>query len=344
MQRPKDDQEWFDFESYDKSSRSEVCLRHGINDFKLESIRPCTPIQSGILATFIRSKGLMYLNSMEVQLPRGENTFGTLQRAWRNVVLKHEILRTGFSNVKDSQHPFAMLTYHKNVLEPALEAIYEISPDYVYALQEQTKLVGNDVLGSLHLPPWRLVAVKNHEDFWTIRLFILHALFDATSLNYILSDLVKTYRGEILSSTVPVAPLLNSILIKSANNTSDKRSFWQEYMKDVPITRFPTTTAVHVKSSETYALQKSCKMPMREIQGCCREIGVTVQSAGQASWARLLSMYTGESSIIFGSGMLDRDESRCFAKFYSPLWPDESRDNGKHRVSFDRYSSYLRSY
>lgn len=237
-----------------------------------------------------------------MQVPQGDHTLGALQKAWRSVVAKHEMLRTGFSNVKDPHYPFAMLTYHKNVLDPVVEAIDEKSPENINALRKQTKVVSNDVIGSLHLPPWRLVAIRKHGNSWTIRLFILHALFDAISLSYILSDLTRSYRGENLATKIPVAPLLNSILIESAGKIADKRSFWRELLKEVPVTKFPTTTALHVKSSETYALQKPCKMSLQEIQRSCRDIGVTVQSAGQASWARLLSMYTGESSVIFGSG------------------------------------------
>lgn len=280
-----------------------MCLRHGISKSSLESVRPCTPIQSGILATFIRSKGSMYFNSMEIQVPQGRDCFGALRRAWRSVVSEHEMLRTGFSDVQDPQYPFAMLTYHKNILDPHLEVIDETSPNSIIALHKQTKAVGKDVLGSLHLPPWRLVAIKQDGNSWKIRLFILHALFDALSLNHILSDLATNYQGKKSPSRVLMAPLLSSILIESASEETSKESFWREFMKGVPVTRFPNTTPLHVKSSKTYSMQKSCKISLPEIQKYCRNIGVTIQSAGQVSWARLLSMYTGESSVIFGSGM-----------------------------------------
>lgn len=253
----------------------------------------------------------MYFNSIEMQVPDGPNDDGKLRKAWGTVTAKYEILRTGFSNVNDPQHPFAMLTYHKDVLDPAFAIIKESSLESIDTLSEQASYIGRAVLKSLFLPPWRLLVLKkpNH---WTIRLFILHALFDATSLHLILGDLAKTYRGEILSQAPPIEPLLNSILIESVSNADSKRMFWQDTMKDFSPTKFPNTTTFHVKSTETFSLERTCAMSLLQLQGKCKEMGVTVQSAGQASWARVLSIYTGESAVIFGSGKLIHFRCRVY--------------------------------
>ena len=278
-----------------------MCLRHGISKLDLEKVRPSTPIQSGILAAFLRSNGSMYFNSIEMQIPAGPND-ATLRKAWGAVVAKYEMLRTGFSNVNNPQHPFAMLTYHKDFLDPSFEVIEEDSLEDIAALSEQANSIGSVVLKSLFLPPWRFLVIKRPHHSWTIRLFMLHALFDATSLQLIQDDLAKSYRGEILSQAPPIEPLLNLILIESASNADSKRAFWQDTMKDFSTTKFPNTTALHVKSTQTFAIERMCAMSLRQIQEKCKEMEVTLQSAGQASWARILSIYTGESAVTFGSG------------------------------------------
>lgn len=295
-------QKLFDFDSYDKISRREVCLRHGISELELESVRPSTPIQAGILAAFIRSKGSLYFNSIEMQVPNDPSNDERLRKAWSNVAAKYEMLRTGFSSVNDPRHPFAMLTYRKDILDSASANIEEGSLENFSALSEQVSHIGKVVLKSLFLPPWRFMVIRKQNDLWAVRLFIVHALFDATTLRLILGDLAKAYRGEKLPQAPPIEPLLSSILIESASNADSKRAFWQDTMKDFTATKFPNTTALHVKSMETFSLKRTCAMSLREMQTKCKEIEVTIQSAAQASWARILSIYTGESAVIFGSG------------------------------------------
>lgn len=282
----------------------------------------------------------MYFNSIDMEVPKDSND-GRLRKAWSTVAAKYEMLRTGFSNVNDPQHPFAMLTYHKDVLDPAFAIIEECSLENFSALSEQVSYVGRAVLKSLHLPPWRFLVIKGPNHSCTVRLFILHALFDATSLQLILCDLAKTYRGEILSQASPIKPLLNQILIESVSNADSKRAFWQDTMKDFSATKFPNTTALHVKSVETFSVERTCAMPMTQIQGKCKEIGVTVQAAGQASWARILSIYTGESAVIFGSGTLNHLCCRPIINLVSLFWPYQPRHYRTHCFPFDRHSPCL---
>lgn len=283
----------------------------------------------------------MYFNSIEMQVPGDPNDDGKLRKAWATVTAKFEILRTGFSNVNDPQHPFAMLTYHKDVLDPAFAMIEESSLESLDTLREKASYVGRAVLKSLFLPPWRFLVLRRPNDSWTIRLFILHALFDATSLQFILGDLAKTYRGEILSQAPPIEPLLNSILIESVSNADSKRLFWQDTMKDFSPTKFPNTTTFHVKSTETFSLEKNCAMSFLQIQEKCKELGVTVQSAGQASWARVLSIYTGESAVIFGSGKLIRFRCTFITNLVSFFWPYQPRGHRTYPFPLDCHSSYL---
>lgn len=283
----------------------------------------------------------MYFNSIEMQVPKGPNNDDRLRKAWGIITAKYEMLRTGFSNVNNPQHPFAMLTYHKDVLDPAFAIIEEDSLEKVKSLSAQINYVGKAVLNSLFLPPWRFLVLKRPNHSWAIRLFILHALFDATSLQLILGDLAKSYRGEMLSRAPAIEPLLNSIIIESVSNADSKRTFWQDATKDFSSTKFPDTTVLHVKSTETFALEKTCTMSLPQIQEKCKEIGVTVQSVGQAAWARILSMYTGESAVIFGSGTLSHLHCSSIIDRVSFFWPYQPRGYRTCPFSFDCHSSYL---
>lgn len=289
-------QELFDFHSFDVKFRSEVCLTHSIGKEELEAVRPCAPVQAGILAAFHRSRGSMYFNSLELQIPdKGEATLHRLETAWATITAKHQLLRTGFSGLKDPRYPFVMLIY------PAHHPILNVVEEEPLDLQEETRIMGKEVLSSLHLPSYRILAIKKSSNTYTLRLFILHALFDANSLFYILSDLARAYSGSSLAPVSTIDQLLSSILTSSTSNSNNQKSFWKDYLKGFHPTTFPNLTPLCVDEGEVYSLESSCGMTLREIQNACRDLGVTVQAAGQTSWARALAAYSGDTSVVFGS-------------------------------------------
>lgn len=293
---PENGQESFDFHSFDVKFRSEVCLAHNIGKEELEAVRPCTPVQAGILAAFHRSRGSMYFNSLELQVPdKGEATLHRLQTAWATITAKHQMLRAGFSGLKDPRYPFVMMIY------PAHHPILSVPDEEPLDLQEETRIMGKEVLSSLHLPSYRILAVKKSSNTYSLRLFILHALFDANSLFHILSDLARAYSGSSLAPVSTIDQLLSSILTSSTSNSNNQKSFWKGYLKGFHPTTFPNLTPLHVDEGEIYYLESSCGMTLREIQNACQDLGVTVQAAGQTSWARALAAYSGDTSVVFGS-------------------------------------------
>lgn len=292
-----------DFRAYDRKFRPELCHRLAICDADLEKIRPCTKTQSGMLAAFQKSNGSLYFNSIEIELLDDSQSLRRLQKAWNHVTAKYEMLRTGFALVDDSNHPFAMLTYTKGSSYFDHDLLQELALHSLDSLSERTSTVSNIVLHSLHLPPWRVEAVRRGNTF-AIMMHIHHAMFDAYSLRLILDDFVKSSQGIKLSAEIPIDLLLQPILIESDSNLDDKKNFWHEYTKDISVTKFPSTTVLQVQSSKTYSLQKRCTMALQKIHSRCQDLGVTIYAVCQVSWARILCIYTGETSVIFGSGLL----------------------------------------
>lgn len=289
-------EESFDFNSFDVKFRTEICLAHSIGKDELEAVRPCSPVQAGILAAFYRSGGSMYFNSLEMQVPdKGEATLHRLERAWANITAKYQLLRTGFSSLRDPRYPFVMLIY------PAYRSVLRVVEEEPLDLQEETRVFGKEVYSSLHLPSYRISAIKKPSNTYTLRLFILHALFDANSLSNILSDLARAYSGSSLYPVSTIDYMLSSILTSSTINSDHQESFWKDYLKGIHSTTFPNLTPLRVDGGEVYSLENYSGMTIREIQDVCRDLGVTVQAAGQTSWARVLAAYIGDTSVVFGS-------------------------------------------
>lgn len=247
------------------------------------------------------SNGSTYFNSLEMRVPEGKQTHERLLRAWSIVVSRYEILRTGFINVDDTQYPFAMLIYKPDVFEIKLDKD-ELFSQQGSSLATRTKELSKAIFRSLHHPPWRVELSTNGENSCALRVFIHHALYDAHSIMLILRDVRKCYYGEKLPPTNTIDSLLKSIISEYDNDLENKKKFWKSSIRESAVGKFPDTSPVRVRSPRTYAIERCCKTPLSEIQAKCRNVGVTIQAAGQASWARVLASYVGETSIIFGTG------------------------------------------
>lgn len=263
-----------------------------------------------MLASFLTSNGLAYFNSFEMRVPESKQVRERLLQAWSIVTSRYEILRTGFTNIDHVQHPFAMLTYKPGVFDIKFE-IKEPSSKAENSLGARTKGISELVLRSLHHPPWRIELTTHGENTCALRVYMHHALYDAHSIMLILRDVRKCYYGEKLSTATSIGSLLRSIISEYDDDLESKKTFWQNSVGESAVGAFPNTSPVRVRSPRTYTLERCCGTPLSEIQAKCRNIGVTIQAAGQASWARVLSSYIGETSIIFGTGAVHSRSWKC---------------------------------
>ncbi|KAL1958105.1 hypothetical protein VTO42DRAFT_5145 [Malbranchea cinnamomea] len=283
--------ESFVFEAFQTRHKFEICHQKGLSQGNIETIRPCTPAQAGMLALFVTSDGDLYFNAVSLRSAAPLDPL-RLRKAWTTVVDRNEILRTGFCHVDDDQSPFAMITYRRGVFDvPWCEgSLFK---------EDNWSLAKAGVLSCLHEPPWR-VSIECLEAHTIIHFAGVHALYDAHSLDLIFSEVALEYEGNRLPEVISIEPVLGPILAKSLQDDPDGDAFWKEMGRSFQVTKFPDLNPVHGAEQEISVLSRTCSKPLDELQNECRNAGITLQAAGQAAWARLLSSYTGESNVTFG--------------------------------------------
>jgi hypothetical protein len=289
----------FDFSSFENKHIRTVCEQHQIPSQIVQSLRPCTPVQNGMLASFTHSSGSMYFNVMALKSPVALDRV-LLKESWSAVMAQHEMLRTGFAQLHDQQYPFAMITYESGVELPW----YETSAGTINAQ-------GKRVLENLHQPTWA-VSVEPSETITTVHFSALHAIYDAQSLTSIFADVMASYEGKILSSRPSITATLGPILLESRNqNAEQSRQFWQSIAPEAHATKIPDLNPIRIEKKDSELLESSirCSSPLKELETSCREMGVTLQAAGQVAWAKLLSAYTGEKNVTFGTVLSGRNLS-----------------------------------
>jgi hypothetical protein len=302
----------FDFDKFDKKFRDSIFEDLNIKAEDIEDVKPCTPLQTGLISQFLRS-GKLYVNHItflfhkSLQVP-------TIQQAWDVLIRRHSILRTGFTSIDDPDHEFAMVTYAPT--RKAIKSVYttenvQPGPDGISRWRTNSTFHFHQ---QLHLPPWR--ALLSGSDSGTMmHLTLFHALYDAQSLHLILEDLLKVCNGQFLTKTPPLNPVINAILsgsnqrsIEKASNSQSDRKFWRNELGDnIPINKFPNLTPLRSATNQTEVAYRLSSKDMGELEQGCREAGISLQAAGQAAWCRVLAAYLGESAVTFGVVLSGRD-------------------------------------
>lgn len=223
-----------------------------------------------------------------------------LKEAWTKVANQHELLRTGFVQREDQQYPFAMITYQKGLGIPwyeATECLSEIS-------DTQEQLIANN----LHRPPWQII-VTTSQNVTKLQFSALHALYDAQSLESIFSDVLKAYEGKLLAEPASIERTLGPLLVESQKQAQSAKDFWQELATEIRPSKLPDLNPIRTESHTLIESSICSSTPLAALESRCRDIGVTLQAAGQVAWARLLAAYTGERNVTFGTVLSGRNLS-----------------------------------
>lgn len=303
--------EEFDFSSFESKYRLHICEQLGIKNTIVQSVRPCTPVQSGMLSLFYNSGGELYFNRIVLKsfTPLDEKL---LREAWTTIVGRHEILRTGFVQLQDQQYPFGMITYHKDAIP--LRWYNELLES---GTGEEALLRRKDVLTNLHQPPWSL-AVKTTESNTFFEFSALHAIYDAQSLELVFRDVAAAYNGQSLPDAVSNDTVLSHILTSSVLESDATEEFWKDVLKETQLVKFPDLNPLHAEKGKWWVTSKTSSRTLTLLETGCRDLGITLQAAGQAAWARLLSAYSGETDIVFGLVLSGRELSETAKEAVMP--------------------------
>ncbi|KAF2444764.1 nonribosomal peptide synthetase-like protein 2 [Karstenula rhodostoma CBS 690.94] len=283
----------FDFDAFERKHRDDIAKICGIPDEQIETIRPCTPLQNGMLSQFIAKEGDIYFNYLRLCLNESVDA-RRLSDAWLATVAKHRMLRTGFVHVKDSNTSFAMIHY----VPSSASSSEQIGADDSRTTEQWLHDSAEEAVKSLHHLPWR-VRINSLNGVDHLDMALLHAIFDAQSLQLIFNDVVAAYQGKS-TTTAPFDAIIDDILYLSRKDNTASNEFWKQLGQVAAPTRFPNLSPLRYNPTAPDVLAKPSKHTMEELNGGCRVSNITLQAAGLASWATLLSSYVGEPSVTFG--------------------------------------------
>jgi ferricrocin synthase len=219
------DGEGFDLDEFDKLHRNRVMQKLSLGEEALQTVRPCTAVQSGMIAQSLHSGGKLYINHITYEVPK-DITMDDIEQSWQAVLVRHPALRLGIVATEDAQNPFLMAILrpdHANVVM-----------DDCGADMEQSNLedrAARDILASKEQRLWQ-ISIMQQDGRMLMTLSIHHACYDAESLRYLLDDFAQVMSTGSLGTPLNFDGLLSPALIGTSNGLDASEKFWKEALKE----------------------------------------------------------------------------------------------------------------
>jgi len=285
-------------------------LTHAID---VEDIYPATAMQHGMLFHSIFSReAIDYLSQVYVSQVlwelEGEIDAAAFEQAWRKVVERHEVLRTGFQQSGLDQ-PLAIV--HRSVdlqlnVEDWADQDFDTQIERLKVFLDDDRNRGFD----LHAAPLMRIHLlrfgeQNYRFIWSHH----HVIMDGWSIPIILGELFGAYEAltaNKLPAFGPARPYRNYIDWLAQQDRDAAAAYWQDALGDMEApTPLPGARRVYrgVHGETSYdkhyiAMSEEDTAAIRQL---AKDLRLTPNTLAQGVWALLLSRYTGESDVTFGA-------------------------------------------
>ncbi|KAH6618412.1 non-ribosomal peptide synthetase [Chaetomium sp. MPI-SDFR-AT-0129] len=271
-------------------------LNQGIPIASIEAILPCTPLQSGMMAQFIKSGGRDYFNFIDFDVgPRVD--VKRLADAWGTVSRAHPILRTSILPVEHDDCAFAMV--QRGLETDGSSAVTSVQPSSGFDIRVWQRTTAAAACKAPHTGIWAVTLVERGEVI-EMHLAIHHALYDAYSLQIILDDLARAVNCESISSESGSQGAVADIMGQALSESETSTNFWIDKAGEVVINAFPVLTPLRETSRVVLAESITSATSLSELEDAAAKSGHTLQVILQAAWTRVLCAYLGEESVVFG--------------------------------------------
>ena len=279
----------------------------------IDSIYPLSPMQQGMLFhALLAPKSGVYFNQILYTLT-GCLQKAAMQRAWQQVVDRHEPLRTLFvweAREKPLQVVRRRVTLPWEELDWRGLSVDEQNAKLAAFLQADRQR-GFDLTQA---PLMRLALIRlgenHHELIWSHH----HLLIDGWSSFLILKDVMAIYQAiseDRDCPLEPVRPYRDYINWLRGKDPSKAEGFWRAALEGfaapTPLLGSPSVEGQEVQSYElAEQLESTPPSLTAALQSFARRNDLTLSTIIHGAWAILLSRYSGETDIVFGSTVSGR--------------------------------------
>ncbi|WP_414584620.1 amino acid adenylation domain-containing protein [Scytonema sp. PCC 10023] len=282
----------------------------------IEDIYPLSGMQQGMLfhSLYAPSSGVDFTQLSCIL--RGNLNVSAFEQAWQQVVARHSVLRTAF--VWEHLSEPLQVVYRQVKITVETHDWRELS---VERQQQQLEVFLHSQRQQgfqlFQVPLMRLNLIQLDKDCYQFVWSVHHILLDGWSLPLVFKDLLDFYQafsqGENLRYE-PTVSYRNYIAWLQKQDLALAEEFWRQklsgFIAPTPLTvdkPLSNREQSHVSYSE-----QQIQFPVQAtaaVQSFARQHQLSVNNLVQATWALLLSRYSGETDVVFGATVSGREPS-----------------------------------
>ncbi len=274
----------------------------------VEDIYELAPMQHGMLfdSVTVEDSG-MYAIQLEYFL-RGPLSAPEFEEAWSQTVARHPILRTSL-HWEDLEKPLQVVRRSAQISLP-YEDWSGLSPEEQdlrsEAFRRDDRRSGFDFEEA---PLMRLALFRvgddRHRLLWTFH----HILMEGWSASQILGEVLARYRSATTGSELELAehrPYRDYVAWIQEQDPLRAEAYWKDVLAGfetpthLPVDLAPTSTHTPVTEYDGRKIELS-EEETASLQAFARKNDLTLNTVVQGAWAVLLSSYTGQEDVVFGT-------------------------------------------
>ncbi|MFZ5603823.1 MAG: amino acid adenylation domain-containing protein, partial [Pseudomonadota bacterium] len=285
----------------------------------VETVYPLSPVQEGMLFHSLYEPGSwVYFDQLIVPI-NGAVDETALFDAWRLVVARHQILRTGF--IWDGvQQPLQI------VMEQIDLDIHRYDWRKLDSASAQEKfqryLIDDRNLGFNFKRPgvlrlsWIAMPGDEHRLLWSFH----HILLDGWSMPVVFGELFTAYEALAQGRTPewPAAPRYQDFIgWMLVQDRAKAQAFWRQYLKGftaatpIPVKNSAAVVAHRARSGDGASRYREQEIRisgvlLEGLQQLAKQHRLTLNHVMQGIWAVLLQRYSGENDVLFGTTVSGR--------------------------------------
>ena len=297
----------------DKEVKSILAQSDGYTVNNIQSIYPLSPMQEGMLFhSVFQPESAFYMDQMELRVEGGVD-LSLLAKAWQRVVDRHDILRTAF--IYNGVRKPIQVVYDK--VEMAIDILDWSTQEPEYAQREFDQwLIEDKMRGFEFFKPgllrfaWVMLPGDEQRLVWTFQ----HILLDGWSLPLVLGEMMQTYSDLLNGTPLPsgVVPQYQQFIRWLSHQPKDvAETFWSDYLKGFGAPNvFPQMKTVPLDISTRGKWKEEVIEwdgdKLGRLNAIAHEHHLTLNTIVQGVWAILLSRYSRESDVVFGTTVSGR--------------------------------------
>ena len=273
----------------------------------VEDFYPLSPMQQGMLFhTLYSPNSGVYFEQLTCTLRKLANA-QAFKQAWQQVTDRHPILRTSF--VWEGLKEPVQVVY-RQVQLPWEEFDWQDLAPAAQQQQLETFLKSDRERGfDMRQPPlMRMTLIKLAKDTYYFIWSHHHLLLDGWSNPAILTEVFDFYQAELNGEQLSLPrprPYRDYIVWIQQQNLSEAESFWRQRLQGftapapMPIERDFGAAAPEESDREQQILLSVATTAA--LKTLARQQQLTLNTLVQGAWGLLLSRYSGEEDVIFGT-------------------------------------------